>query len=226
MNETKLKLSVASGKTQVSGLLWHPPEAIALLVMAHGAGANMHHTHMQSLAIALYQRNIATLRYNFPFLENGRKGRDSRATTIATVRAAVTTGNQLAGTLPLLAGGHSFGGRMTSLAQAEHTLDGVQGLVFFSFPLHPPGKPGIDRAVHLAEINQPMLFISGSRDKLASQPLLDSVLVRLGKAGALHYLATADHSYTILKRQRQGTDDVYTETAGVVCHWINQLKEP
>ncbi len=223
MNQTELKLSVSPEKGDVSALLCRPDRAIALLVLGHGAGANMHHPHMCSLAAALYQRNVATLRYNFPFLEDGRKGRDSRSITYRTIRTAVAKGKQIAGGIPLLAGGHSFGGRMTSMAQVDSPLVGIRGLVFFSFPLHPPGKPGVERAEHLASIRYPMLCISGTRDTLASQVLLSAVVAKLGSLCKLHYLETADHSFKILKRQRPAGEDVYAEAAGVVSEWINQL---
>jgi predicted alpha/beta-hydrolase family hydrolase len=221
--------TAAPDKGEVSAILSLPASAKFLLVLGHGAGANMHHQHMASLSEALYQVNIGTFRYNFPYMERGGKGRDSQATSLETVRSAVlaaTDAAKGAATGPrLLAGGHSFGGRMTSLAQAESPLPGVAGLAFFSFPLHPSGKPGAARADHLESIDVPMLFVSGDRDKLAELDLFKGVLSGLGQRARLHLLETADHGFRILKRSRQSSEDVYQETARVFQYWTTQLQE-
>lgn len=176
---------------------------------------------MQAIAEALAEQGIATFRYNFPYSENGL-GRDSNEVCVATVRAAVAAASKAAPDLPLLAGGHSFGGRMTSTAQSEAPLDGVVGLVFFSYPLHLPGRPDTKRAEHLAKINVPMLFLSGTRDELAHLDLLEPVVRSLGKCATLHKLDTANHSYKILKKTRTSSEDVFAEMARTVRAWIEQ----
>ncbi len=218
-----------SEKGEVSAVLLVPSAAKYLLVLGHGAGANMYHRHMESLAAALCENNIATFRYNFPYMERGGKGRDSLATSLETVRAAVTAATGaiagISSTVKLLAGGHSFGGRMTSLAQAELPLPGIEGLVFFSFPLHPQGKPSVDRAAHLSNIHVPMLFLSGTRDKLAEPDLYLPVVDGLGSRATLHLLDTADHGFRIQERSRESTEDVYHESSRILQHWIAHLEE-
>ncbi len=208
-------------KGEVSALLLCPANATQLLVLGHGASTNMRHATMQAIAEALAEQGIATFRYNFPYSENGR-GRDSNEVCVATVRAAIAAAKQAARDLPLLAGGHSFGGRMTSTAQSEPPLDGVVGLVFFSYPLHLPGRPDTKRAEHLANINVPMLFLSGTRDELAHLDLLEPVVKSLGKGATLHKLDTANHSYKILKKTRTSSEDVFAEMARTVQAWIEQ----
>jgi len=166
---------------------------------------------------------VATFRYNFPYMEYG-KGRDSQEVCTATVRSAVAAAHMAAPDLPLLAGGHSFGGRMTSTAASESPLDGVSGLVFFSFPLHQPGKPETKRADHLSAVTIPMLFLSGTRDEMADLDLLKSVCKKLGKRATLHPLDTADHGFRILKRSRKSDEDVFVEMARVVREWASKLK--
>src|SRR5205085_10616016 len=165
------------------------------------------------IAHALAYAGVATFRYNFPYAERG-SGRDSQPVCVATVRSAVTTAHAAAPDLPLLAGGHSFGGRMTSHAAAEAPLEHVRGLVFFSFPLHPPGKPSDQRAAHLAQVQVPMLFLSGTRDELAHLDRLQPVIEKLA-AATLHLLDTADHGYRVQKRSRQPSEDVFVEMARV-----------
>jgi hypothetical protein len=179
----------------------------------------MRHRHMQSIAEALAKQGIATLRYNFPYMERGG-GRDSRETTLETVRAAVAHGAGLVPGLPCLAGGHSFGGRMTSHAAADGLIPEVRGLVFFSFPLHRPGSPSADRAAHLDRIKVPMLFLSGARDTMAELDLLQSLCARLQPA-TLHLLDTADHGWRVLKRSRTNAEDVYAEAASVLGRWAD-----
>jgi len=218
----KFNLTVSPEKGNVSAIYCQPENAAALLVLGHGAGAGMHHHHMDSLSDALTTCGIATLRYNFPCMESGGKGRDSRAVTLQTINAAIVLAEQIS-PLPCFAGGHSFGGRMTSLAQAETSLKNIRGLIFFSFPLHPSGKPGTDRAAHLESIDVPMLFVSGTRDKLAELSLLRQVTDKLKPTGKIHYIDTADHSFSILKRTRKSNEDVYNEAARTVYDWINTL---
>ena len=218
------KFVATEEKGEVSSLLIRPQEARWLLVLGHGAGAGMRHRNLETIAQRLAEVGMATFRYQFPYMERGGGGRDARAVTLATVRAAVAAAHEAAPDLALLAGGHSFGGRMTSTAAAEAPLDPVRGLVFFSFPLHPAGKRGTERADHLHDVALPMLFLSGTRDKLAELDLLRPVCERLNDRATLHLLDTADHSFKILKRTRQSTEDVYAEMARVVTNWAAQLQ--
>ncbi len=219
MIRLELTFDSASPGDSVSAILFRPDHATHLMVLAHGAGAGMRHRHMTAIAEQLGDVGIATLRYNFPFME--KRGRiDSKPVCTATVRTAVLTAGRLAPDLILLAGGHSFGGRMTSTAASESPLDHVRGLVCFSFPLHPPGKPGTDRADHLSAVTIPMLFLNGTRDTLAERHLMEGVCRKLPRA-ALHFLDTADHSFRILKRSRRNTEDAYVEAAGVVREWVD-----
>lgn len=209
-------------KGEVSALLIRPSDASHVLVLGHGASTNMRHANLQTIAERLAESGIATFRYNFPYMEYG-KGRDSQAVCTQTVRSAVAAARAAAPGLDLLAGGHSFGGRMTSTAASEAPLDGVRGLVFFSFPLHQPGKPETKRADHLDSVTDPMLFLSGTRDELAELELLRPVCKRLGKRATLHVLDTADHGFKTLKRTRASEEDVFVEMARVVREWASGL---
>jgi predicted alpha/beta-hydrolase family hydrolase len=166
---------------------------------------------------------IATFRYNFPYMEHGRR-HDSREVCTTTVRAAVAAAHEAAPDLPLLAGGHSFGGRMTSTAASESPLDGVHGLVFFAFSLHQLGKPDTKRSDHLGAVTVPMLFLSGTRDELADLDLLQTVCKKFGKRTTLHPLDTADHGFRTLKRSRKCEEDVFVEMARIVREWASRLK--
>ncbi len=218
----EMKFLATPQKGEVSALLLRPPDATHLLVLGHGASTNMRHSTLQSIADRLAEADIATFRYNFPYMEHGR-GRDSKETCTATVRAAVAAANRVAPDIPLLAGGHSFGGRMTSTAGSESALDHVRGLVFFSFPLHQPGQPDTKRAEHLASVTVPMLFLSGTRDELASLQLLEGTCKSLGKRATLHLLDTADHGFRTLKRSRKSEEDVFVEMARIVRGWAADL---
>ena len=219
----EMKFLATPEKGEVSALLVRPEGARHLLVLGHGASTNMRHLTLQTIAVRLADSGIATFRYNFPYMEHG-KGRDSPAVCTATVRSAVSAAHRAAPGLPLLAGGHSFGGRMTSTAASEAPLDGVRGLVFFAFPLHQPGKPDTKRAEHLGAVTVPMLFLSGTRDELADLDLLQPVCKKLGKRVTLHCLDTADHGFHILKRSRTSEEDVFVEMARVVREWASRLK--
>jgi predicted alpha/beta-hydrolase family hydrolase len=210
-------------KGEVSALFVRPGNASHLLVLGHGASTNMRHATLQTIADRMAESDIATFRYNFPYMEHGR-GRDSREICTATVRAAVAVARMAAPDLRLLAGGHSFGGRMTSTAASESPLDGVHGLVFFSFPLHQPGNPDTKRADHLGAVTVPMLFLSGTRDELADLDLLQPVCKKLGKHATLHLLDTADHGFRTLKRSRKSEEDVFVEMARVVRQWASGLR--
>jgi len=220
-NETKFLATPEKG--EVSALLLRPAGASHLLVLGHGASTNMRHPTLQTIAERLAEAGIATFRYNFPYTEHGT-GRDSQEVCTATVRSAVAAAHRAAPDLPLLAGGHSFGGRMTSTAASEAPLDGVHGLVFFAFPLHQPGKPDTKRAEHLSTVMVPMLFLSGTRDELAGLDLLQPVCKKLGKRATLHALDTADHGFRTLKRSRKSEEDVFIEMARIVREWTSRLK--
>jgi uncharacterized protein len=222
MQAKELKFLATPEKGEVSALLVRPDHASHLLVLGHGASTNMRHATLQAIADRLAEAGIATFRYNFPYSENG-KGRDSQTVCTQTVRSAVAAAREAAPDLELLAGGHSFGGRMTSTAASESPLDGVRGLVFFSFPLHQPGKPETKRADHLGTVTVPMLFLSGTRDELAEMELLKPVCKKLGKLASLHVLDTADHGYKILKKSRTSEEDVFVEMARVVRDWASKL---
>lgn len=219
----EVKFLAAPEKGEVSALLMVPRGATHLLVLGHGASTNMRHATLQTIAERMSEAGIATFRYNFPYAESG-KGRDSQAVCTATVRAAVAAARKAAPKLPLLAGGHSFGGRMTSTAASESALDDVQGLIFFSFPLHQPGLPETKRADHLREVRVPMLFLSGTRDEMASPDLLQSVCKSLGKRATLYPLETADHGFKILKRSRTSQEDVFAEMARVAKEWAARME--
>jgi len=215
------KLSIAVGAESVSGLLLRPPNARAPYLFAHGAGAGMTHKAMESNAQGLAARGIATLRYQFLYMEKGSKRPDPRRLAHAVVRAAAAEGARQAPDLPLFAGGRSFGGRMTSQAQAEEPLPGVRGLIFLGFPLHPAGKPGTERAEHLTRVKIPMLFVSGDRDALAEIGLLRLVVAGLGDRATLHLVARADHSFKVAAKSGRKSADAEAEALDAVGAWIN-----
>ena len=198
----------------MAALLLRPDDAKALYVFAHGAGAGMTHQAMEANARALAERGIAMLRYQFPYMEKGSKRVDPPKVAHAAVRAAVAEAARLAPELPLFAGGRSFGGRMTSQAQALEPLPGVRGLAFLGFPLHPAGKPGIERAEHLAKVGIPMLFVSGDRDALAEIELLKPVVAGLGERVTLHIVAGADHSFRVAAKEAEAIEALATWIVG------------
>ncbi len=209
----------------VSGLLLRPEGARLLYVLAHGAGAGMRHPFLESISQRLAERSIATLRYQFPYMEQRARRPDPPAVAAATVRAAVVEAARVAPGLPLVAGGKSFGGRMTSTAQAEQPLPGVRGLVFLGFPLHPPERPGDSRAEHLARVQIPMLFLQGDRDEFADLKLLKPVVTRLGERATLHIVEGGDHSFHVLKRSGKTDPDVMGELVGTIADWTGRLVE-
>ena len=213
-------LKIPVGEQAVSGLLLRPAGAKALYLFAHGAGVGMTHSSMEANAQGLAERGIATLRYQFPYMEKGTKRPDPPRLAQATVRAAAAQAGALAPDLPLYAGGRSFGGRMTSQAQAEAPLPGVRGLAFLGFPLHPAGKPGIERAEHLARIRIPMLFVSGDRDTLAELSLLKPVVADLGPRATLHVVSHADHSFKVAARSGRTTADAQAEALDSLAKWM------
>jgi len=200
-----------------------PAAARCCYVLAHGAGAGMAHPFMTAIADELTERGIATLRYQFPYMEQGSKRPDSPALAQATVRAAVSKASELAPSLPLIAGGKSFGGRMTSQAQAATPLEGVRGLAFLGFPLHPAGKPSSDRARHLAEIDVPLLFLQGTRDSLAELKLLEPVVKGLGRVATLHVVEGADHSLHVPARSGRNDREVMNEILDFFVGWIGKI---
>jgi predicted alpha/beta-hydrolase family hydrolase len=201
-------------------VLWQcPPDAIAALVLAHGAGAGMSHHNMQAIADSLEQQAIATLRFNFPFIDAGQSRADTPEVATAAIAAAFSAAQQRTG-LPIWLGGHSFGGRMASHAVLDRGLNPV-GLIFCSFPLHIAGRPATARADHLRALARPMLFLSGTRDKLAEPNLLEQVIAQLPTA-RLHWLETADHGYHVLKRTRQNAENVFAEMARVAREFIQR----
>jgi predicted alpha/beta-hydrolase family hydrolase len=204
----------------VSGLWLRPGRAEACLVLAHGAGAGMAHRSLAAIAEGLAERGVATLRYQFPYMEKGSKRPDSPAIAHAAVRAACRRAAALAKALPLFAGGKSFGGRMTSQAQALQPLAGVRGLVFFGFPLHPAGKPSVDRADHLAKVALPMLFLQGTRDALAELKLLEPAVAKLGKRAKLVLAPDADHSFHVPARSGRNDKDVLASLLDAAARWM------
>jgi uncharacterized protein len=216
-------LRIPVGGESVSAMLIRPADAKALYVFAHGAGAGMTHKSMESNAQGLAARRIATLRYRFPYMEKGSKRVDPPKLAHATVRAAVAEAGRLVPDLPLFAGGRSFGGRMTSQAQAASPLTGVRGLAFLGFPLHPAGKPGIERAEHLSRVEIPMLFVSGERDALAEMDLLGPVVAGLGDRATLHVVAAADHSLKVPAKSGRTPAEAEAEALDAMADWMLRL---
>ena len=209
----------------VSGLLLRPADARLLYVLAHGAGAGMRHPFLEAISQRLAEQGIATLRYQFRYMEQRSRRPDPPAVAAATVRAAVAEAARLTPGLPLVAGGKSFGGRMTSTAQAEEPLPGVRGLVFLGFPLHPPGRPDDKRAEHLALVTIPMFFLQGTRDEFAGLELLRPVVKRLGDRATLHLVEGGDHSFKVPKKSGRSDEDVMGELARAIVTWSLTLVE-
>jgi len=216
-------ITVGDGGPRVSGLLMRPPGARWLYVLAHGAGAGMRHPFLEAIAQRLAERDIATLRYQFPYMEQRARRLDPPALAAAAVRAAVMEAARAAPGVPLVAGGKSFGGRMTSTAQASEPLPAVRGLVFLGFPLHPPGRLGNERAEHLARVQVPMLFLQGTRDDFADLKLLRPVVKRLGTRATLHLVDGGDHSFRVLKRTGRTDVDVMGELVGAIVEWMGGI---
>ncbi len=208
---------------RVSGLLQTPSEARACFVLAHGAGAGIDHPFMAAVAVGLAERGIATLRYQFPYMERRAKRPDPPQLAQATVRAAVTAALSLLPEAPLIAGGKSFGGRMTSQAQAKIPLQGVRGLAFLGFPLHPAGSPSQDRAKHLFDVQIPMLFLQGARDRLASLEQLEPLCKKLGKRATLKPFADADHSFHVPARSGRKDADILGDVLDALAVWLDSV---
>lgn len=223
-DEAQLNVAVPN-VGEVSALWLRPADACWLLVLAHGAGAGMRHPFLGKLAAELAAVDVATLRYQFPYMERHRRAPDSPPVLTSTVRAAVHAAAETAPDLPILAGGKSMGGRMTSQAAAEHPpeLEKIQGLIFFGFPLHPPGKPGTKRAEHLPQVRKPMLFLQGTRDQFADLSLLRPICGDLGATATLHVIETADHSFHVLKSYGKSEAEVLRELAQTVRTWADKI---
>jgi predicted alpha/beta-hydrolase family hydrolase len=218
------KLEIAVGKTgSVSALLIRPDKARACFVFAHGAGAGMTHAFMEKVATGLGERGVATLRYQFPYMEKASRRPDPPAIAHAAVRAAVAEAGRCCEGMLLIAGGKSFGGRMTSQAQAIEPLAGVHGLAFLGFPLHPAGKPSVDRAKHLAEVHIPQLFLQGTRDNLADLTLLEPTVKSLGPLATLHLVAEADHSFHVPARSGRKDEAVMHEILDSFVTWADAI---
>ena len=219
---TDLRLTVPAADATVSALLDAPAKPRACYVFAHGAGAGMNHSFMAAMAKGLVERGIATLRFQFPYMEQGSKRPDSPAVAQAAVRAAVEeAAKQLPG-VPLFAGGKSFGGRMTSNAQAAEPLPHVRGIVFVGFPLHNPKKPSVERAKHLADVKVPMLFLQGTRDELADLELVRETTAKLGELATLHVVEGADHSFHVLVRSGRNDAQVLGELLDTTAAWMTK----
>jgi uncharacterized protein len=214
-----LTMALAEGAT-ISGLLDAPASPEACYVFAHGAGAGMHHSFIAAMASGLTERRIAVLRFQFPYMEHGSKRPDSPKVAHAAVRAAVREAAKRLPNVPLFAGGKSYGGRMTSQAQAAEPLADVRGLVFVGFPLHPAGKPSIERADHLSDVRVPMLFLQGTRDTLADLDLIRAVAVKLGKLATLRVIEGADHSFHVLASSGRNDPEVRAELLDTMARWM------
>ena len=208
---------------RVSGLIVLPERPLALYVLAHGAGAGMAHPFLATMAVALAERGIATLRYQFPYMEAGSRRPDTPVVAHAAVRAAVAEAGRRAPGLPLIAGGKSFGGRMTSQAEAVEPLPGVAGLALLGFPLHPPGKPGDERGTHLADVKVPMLFLQGTRDEFADHGLIEPLCRRLGDRATLHLVEGANHAFKVPARSGRKDADVRAELADALVAWAGEI---
>jgi predicted alpha/beta-hydrolase family hydrolase len=222
MDAKPLKIEVP-GVGEVSGLWQSPENPTTCLALAHGAGAGMTHRAMAAIAEGLDDLGVATLRYQFPYMENGSKRPDGPAVAHATVRAAAVEARRRAGDLPLFAGGRSFGGRMTSQAQALEPLAAVSGLVFFAFPLHPAGKPSVSRAEHLSDVAVPMLFLQGSHDALAELDLLQQTVAGIGKRATLFVIPEADHAFHVPARTGRKDADELASALATAARWMMEV---
>ena len=219
--EREVRIRVGETTGEVSGLLLAPAEARAVLVFGHGAGAGMRHPFMAHTARELAQAGIATVRYQFPYMDAGGRRVDPQPVAEATVRAAIDFAAAEVPGIPLVAGGKSYGGRMTSNALAKKPDERVRGVVFYGFPLHMPKKPGVERASHLRDVQAPMLFLQGTRDELAELDLIRRVVAELGALATLHVVEGADHSFAVLKRDGRTAAAVHEELRDAVASWID-----
>jgi predicted alpha/beta-hydrolase family hydrolase len=216
-------VAITDGTVRVTGLLSGPPQPLACYVLAHGAGAGMAHPFMAAVATGLAQRRVATLRYQFPYMEKGSRRHDPPMLAQATVRAAVAEVARLLPEVPLFAGGKSFGGRMTSQAQAAAPLPDVRGLIFIGFPLHPAGKPSDERGRHLFDIRIPMLFLQGTRDALATLAEVEPLCQALGRRAVLRLFQDADHSFHVPARTGRTDTEVRSDLLDAAAGWISDV---
>jgi uncharacterized protein len=223
LTKKSLKIKVSQSTGDVSGLFYSPAKAEYVMTFAHGAGAGMTNKFMEQAAVLLADEGIATLRFNFPYMENGRKVPDTKPVCCAAIKAAVGKAASLAPKLPVFASGKSFGGRMSSTAASESLIDNVKGIVFFGFPLHAPGKPSNDRAEHLYRVKQPMLFMQGTRDSLAQLDLLKPVCKKIGKKAELFIVDGADHSFHVPKANKLTDSDVIKLLCGEIKKWMDTV---
>ncbi len=226
MIEKEISFMAGNSYGKVSAVLLRPEKARWLMVFAPGAGAGIGHEFMAGMALHLSEQDIASFRYQFPYMEQGKKTPDPQPILLETVRSAVAAAQEYRSDLPLLAGGKSLGGRMTSIAASQDALPGVKGLVFFGFPLHAPGKPSSERGEHLSKICLPMLFLQGTRDTLADLALMRSLCGRLQKKGTvrLHIIDGADHSFHVPKKSGRAGEDVMKEMGSMVSEWASGLE--
>jgi uncharacterized protein len=226
MAEQEIRFTASKSSGEVSAILRHRENARWLMVLAHGAGAGIRSAFMSGVASALADHGIASFRYQFPYMEQGKTAPSPQAILLKTVRSAVEAARKCGGCLPLLAGGKSLGGRMTSIAASEGSLPGVNGVVFFGFPLHAPGRPSGDRAEHLFNVTLPMLFLQGSRDRLADLTLLRPICDRLQVNGRarLHVIDGADHGFHVPKKSGRTDEDVLKELGETVSEWASKIR--
>ncbi len=226
MIEQAIRFIASKSSGEVSAVLVRPEDAKWLMVLAHGAGAGIHHPFMSGVAQSLSKRRIGSFRYQFPYIEQGKSAPNPQSILLKTVRSAVAAARQHGGDLPLLAGGKSLGGRMTSIAASQEALPGVLGIVFLGFPLHAPGKPSDERGEHLFKILVPMLFLQGTRDKLADLALLRPLCNRLKQQGqtTLHVIEGADHSFYVPRKSGRTHEDVLEELGQVITDWASDLE--
>lgn len=226
MIEQEIRFAASESSGEVSAILVRPRNARWIMALSHGAGAGIRHAFMAGLARSLAKRGIATFRYQFPYMEQGKRAPDPQSILLATVRSAVEAAREHGSDLPLLAGGKSLGGRMTSTAASVDALPGVRGVVFFGFPLHAPGKPSSERGEHLFKVRLPMLFFQGTRDNLADLTLLRPLCERLQQQGqvSLHIIDGGDHSFHVPKKSGRTDEDVLEEFGKVVAAWASDLE--
>ncbi|MDX1492791.1 MAG: alpha/beta family hydrolase [Longimicrobiales bacterium] len=222
LRRRELTFQASSSAGEVSGILLEPPDPFCLYLFAHGAGAGMDHGFMEAAALGLARRGVASLRYNFPYKEAGRRAPNPARVLVATVRSASAEARRWSGSLPLFAGGKSMGGRMTSTAASEEPLPGVTGLVFFGFPLHAAGKDSSERGAHLSDVGLPMLFLQGTRDKLANLDLLRPLLAEVDPEPMLHVVEGADHGFHVLKRSGRTDEEVLDEMCDAFAEWAGR----
>jgi predicted alpha/beta-hydrolase family hydrolase len=221
--EKHLHFTATQSSGEVSAIYMRPQDAKWLLVFAHGAGAGMNHKLMNTASDKLASHGIATFRFNFPYMEKGKKAPDPQPILKKTVRSAIEKAAEISKDLPLIAGGKSLGGRMTSIAASENPFPGIKGIVFFGFPLHAPGKPSTERADHLKNIETPMLFLQGTRDNLAKLELIKPVCQKLGKKAILHIVEGGNHSFRFPKSAARSDEEVLDELAKVISQWLEKL---